>query len=92
MGWSAWCRSHRRELAARFLRATRRHRSVRSFFGSWYRIGGHIETGYWLGAEVVRSLEASLTLREIATLPSSEVRVLLRGGLQRVASELASDE
>ncbi|MCI4365279.1 MAG: M48 family metallopeptidase [Thermoplasmata archaeon] len=82
IGWSRWCRDHEGELASRFLGTVRRHRSVRRFFGSWYQVGGHVETGYWLGERVIRSWESSRTLREIATLPQRSIRVLVGESLR----------
>lgn len=81
--WSRWCRAHRRALSRRFLRDVSHHGSVRPFFGSWYAIGGHIETGYWLGAEIVRGWQPELSLREIATLPNPLVRKRVRDALTR---------
>ena len=86
VGWSAWCRGHEQQLAAQFLRTVHRHRSARRFFGSWYRNGGHVETGYWLGAEVVRSWESTLGLDEIATLPAPSIRERCKDALRRLAS------
>jgi hypothetical protein len=66
--WANWCQRHHRQLAKSFLDSVRRRRSVRRFFGSWYEVGGHIETGYWLGWQAVRALEADRPLREVASL------------------------
>jgi len=89
LGWSAWCQAHQRELALEFMDSIRRHRSVARFFGSWYRVGGHIETGYWLGAELIRSLEPSMSLTDIATLSPASIRSELAESLHRMASARA---
>jgi hypothetical protein len=38
------------------------------FFGSWYELCGHKQTGYYLGWEVVQGLHGELSLVEIARL------------------------
>ncbi len=67
--WRAWCVEHQTWLAAAFLRAADKGESTRRFFGSWHQVGGHKQTGYYLGHQVVDRLQASLTLQEIALLP-----------------------
>lgn len=84
-GWLRWCQENRRWLAAAFLRAARRHRSVRRFFGSWYRIRGHSECGYFLGQEVVEEWRRRDTLTEIAVLSEDKVRRRSRTSLLRLA-------
>ncbi|MCD6518494.1 MAG: hypothetical protein J7M05_01020 [Anaerolineae bacterium] len=72
LNWLAWCQSHRSWLAAEFLRAIDAGRSIRPFFGSWFEIAGHRETGYFLGQEVIRKLEQEYPLQEIALLERLE--------------------
>jgi len=83
--WLAWCEDHRSWLAKKFLSDLRRHRSMRPFFGSWYDIRGYRESGYWLGAEVVATLEATRSWRQLATLPERTVRNLMRSGVEELA-------
>lgn len=71
--WLPWCEAHRADLARMFWRATRARRSVRPFFGSWYRIHGQTECGYYLGAEAIRELARTRSMEEIARLSSTEV-------------------
>lgn len=84
-GWWRYCEAHRAWLAAKFLRDVKARRSVRPFFGSWYSIQGQIETGYYLGSEVVAEWRRTLSLREIAVLPAGEARTLARAALERIA-------
>ncbi|MGC2288903.1 MAG: hypothetical protein WA688_03490 [Thermoplasmata archaeon] len=72
--WLPWCVRHRADLARLFLRDVHARRSVRRFFGSWYTIQGHTECGYYLGAEVVRELGRTRSLKEIACLSAAEAR------------------
>ncbi len=70
--WLAWCQAHRAELAAEYLRSVDQGMPVRPFFGSWYDVKGHRQTGYYLGHELIRELEKSLELRQIALLDSQD--------------------
>ncbi len=83
--WLPWCERHRAWLAAKFLREAQARKSVRPFFGSWDNIRGHIECGYFLGAEMVREWSRTESLREVATLPESVVRRRARTVLRRMA-------
>lgn len=85
-GWPAWCRAHRAWLAAEFLRAVQGEAPVSRFFGSWFDIDGHSETGYYLGCEAIRELEKHLSLREIALLDEIPARV--RPILERMATDI----
>lgn len=72
--WLAWCTENRSRLAALFVRSAHSPRRIRRFFGSWYPMDGHIETGYFLGSEVVREWESTYELREIARWGPDRVR------------------
>jgi hypothetical protein len=82
--WLAWCQEHAEWLAKEFLRAVDAEESVRPFFGSWYDIRGRKQCGYFLGHELIRRLEARLSLKEIALL--SDVDVILRRELEAMQS------
>lgn len=82
LDWDSWCQVHQTWLARKSLRDTKARRSTRPFFGSWYNIQGQIETGCWLGAEMVRVWAESRSLSEIATLEQATVRRLARDGLR----------
>ncbi len=83
-GWRAWCQANETWLAAKFLSAVDKGESLRPFFGSWYNIEGWKQTGYYLGHRVIRCLEASMDLREIAML--GEIEPLMRGELRALAA------
>jgi hypothetical protein len=65
-GWLEWCCEHTAWLAAEFLRRADSHQPVRDFFGSWYELRGWRQCGYYLGHEVVRRLQTTATLDEVA--------------------------
>ena len=71
-GWLDWCQAHRGWLASEFLSLVDRGVSVRPFFGSWFELRGWKQTGYYLGHEVIRHLEESLAMEEIALLDDFE--------------------
>ena len=81
--WLDWCREHVGWLAAEFLRMVDAGQSVRPFFGSWFEVRGRRQCGYFLGRELVRQLEVSSSLREIALLDSRDAR--LRRELEKLA-------
>ena len=79
--WMGWCQDHVDSLATEFLRVVDAGESVRPFFGSWYDIRGRKQCGYYLGHELIRELEAGMSLREIALLDDVEksFRPILQG-------------
>jgi hypothetical protein len=71
--WLAWCQANRSWLAGEFLRRLAadpdgKGGELRPFFGSWYELCGHKQTGYYLGWEVVQGLHGELSLVEMARL------------------------
>jgi hypothetical protein len=66
--WFTWCQANQSRLAAAFLQAADEGKPVNTFFGSWFEIEGHSETGYFLGHEVIKALGRQLSFREIALL------------------------
>ncbi len=85
--WPVWCQEHLGELAAEFLRRVDAGESVRPFFGSWCEVQGRKQTGYFLGHEVIRRLQAIHNLREVALLEGAEVNMLLRQEVERLADQ-----
>jgi len=83
-GWQGWCEANEGWLAAEFLRTVDEGESLRPFFGSWYDIRGWKQTGYYLGHRVIRRLEASMDLHEIALW--DEFEPLLRNELDHLAA------
>ena len=90
--WLPWCEGHRRWLARKFLEDAKARRSVRPFFGSWYRIQGQVQTGYWLGAEVVREWRRVMTFQDCAVVPEVVARRMARRTLREMAAARASPE
>jgi hypothetical protein len=72
--WESWCKSNEAYLAKMFLNRLGSDKGVQSFFGSWFNIKGRIETGYFLGYQLIRKLEQEYSLREIARLDSDRVK------------------
>jgi hypothetical protein len=64
----AWFQHNKQWLATEFLSRLQNNASFKEFFGSWYQLRGHSQTGYYLGSEIIRNLENTYTLKEIATL------------------------
>ncbi|MBU0493971.1 MAG: hypothetical protein KKA73_30095 [Chloroflexi bacterium] len=86
--WLAWCQAHVGALAAEFLRRLDAGEPVREFFGSWYDIQGHSQTGYYLGHEVVRDLERDGTpLPALAVWSEHEVQRQVRRRLRALADQ-----
>jgi hypothetical protein len=73
--WLGWCQDNLGWLAAEFLRRVEAGEAVTPFFGSWFDLRGHKETGYYLGCEVVQRLTDERSVHEIALLEDPE-RVL----------------
>lgn len=67
-GWLTWCQDNRAWLAGEFQRLVDDGESTRPFFGSWYDIRGHKQTGYYLGHEVINHLTDAMSLSDIALL------------------------
>jgi len=85
--WLSWCQEHRSRLASLFLGTVAARRSTRRFFGSWHSIDGYIETGYFLGAEVLRDLGFRSSLRQTALWSADRFRRSARGSLRQMALE-----
>jgi hypothetical protein len=72
--WGSWCKSNEAYLAKTFLSGVASDNGVRGFFGSWLNVNGRIETGYFLGYQLIRKLEQEYSLREIARLDSDRAK------------------
>jgi hypothetical protein len=81
--WLAWCRESRSWLAAEFLHRMDADQEIKDFFGSWFEIHGHSETGYFLGQELIRELEKQSPLQEIALL--EDIAAVARPILEKIA-------
>jgi hypothetical protein len=85
--WLGWCHENKAWLAAEFLRVVEEGETTRPFFGSWYDLRGHKQTGYFLGHEVVNNLAHTMALTDIALLDEGET---LSKVMRRVLSELTA--
>jgi len=83
--WVSWCEQELPWLAREFLRVVEAGDDVRPFFGSWFALRGRKQTGYFLGCEVVRQLEAQKTLQEIALL--EDVEAVFSDVLRAIAAD-----
>ena len=83
--WLAWCRRNRRFLSSKFLASIASRSRWNHFFGSWFRIRGQTETGYYLGSEIVREWEERMPVREISTWTTDQIRRRGRASLERFA-------
>lgn len=71
--WIIWCHEMQEFLASEFLSCIDEGRDFSSFFSSWHTIGGHSQTGYFLGHEAIKDLQSQgMSLREIAVLDHPE--------------------
>jgi hypothetical protein len=66
--WLDWCRENKSWLESEFLRRVKSGEDIRPFFGSWFDVQGQKQSGYFLGHELVRTLENSQSLEEIALI------------------------
>lgn len=64
--WENWCEENKRWLAREFIRRLDKNLDMRPFFGSWLKLRGHSQTGYFLGSEIVERLEQEHSIEEIA--------------------------
>jgi hypothetical protein len=81
--WLAWCCENRAFLAREFLQTINSGKPVNRFFGSWYEIHGKSETGYYLGAEIIRELNQLYSLKDIALL--DDIAVYLQPIIEKIS-------
>lgn len=84
--WLSWCQSNQRWLAARYLDIVSSGKPVNSFFGSWYDIQGHSQTGYFLGHEAIKQLDCKMSIVDIALLDAPDY------GMGKVLEQIARGE
>jgi hypothetical protein len=80
---SAWFERNKQWLADQFLAHLKNNRNFKDFFGSWYQLRGHSQTGYVLGSAIVKQLEKDFSFQEIATIDHVSSR--MKQGLHAIA-------
>ena len=55
---------------------------VNDFFGSWLNIDGKMYCGYFLGYMVIRKLEKTLSMKQIAKLSENKVESMVMDALR----------
>ena len=73
--WPSWYSRNRRWLVKEFLKRLETDGDMKPFFGSWYTLGGHSQSGYFLGSDLIKTLEKSYSPEEIATLSNISKRM-----------------
>jgi len=81
--WVNWCRRNLGFLAKLYMEYAEKNKAVNVFYGTFFNIKGYLQTGYYLGHELIKYLERkySLNLRIIANLPLSEIKVKVKNFL-----------
>lgn len=73
--WTEKCNSNKNELKKLYLRALLDEQTgIRNFFGDWFEILGISDTGYFLGAELIKELDKKHSVKAIAQLPFSAIK------------------
>lgn len=85
--WLEQCKKQVSKLSSEYLRRVKAHEPVNEFFGHWLQVRGLSQTGYFLGHELVKSLEAGMDLKDAAKLPVEKVRKLSLCFLQRAQGQ-----
>ena len=67
-GWLAWCKQHRYRLFVEYRRRIDQDERVQPFFGDWCQFEEHSDIGYFLGAEIIKTLSHQYSLNELADL------------------------
>lgn len=81
--WLTWCKENGCRLAALYLDMTEGNMATDCFFGDWLDVEGRKHVGYYLGHELIRSLEPKMSIREIAAL--EDVDAAVESFLRRMA-------
>lgn len=76
--WRAWCERNRRELFREYLSRVEKGAPVREFFGDWNSYRGHSDVGYYLGAELIRSLSVDGGPDGLADCTEAQILAALR--------------
>lgn len=72
-GWLDWCNENKNSLFAEYKRRVDSNESTQDFFGDWCSYQGHSDVGYYLGAELIKSMAANQSIKEVANMKTSEL-------------------
>ncbi|MBE6608734.1 MAG: hypothetical protein E7633_09295 [Ruminococcaceae bacterium] len=76
-GWLNWCTENEKKLFSEYLIRVQDGKSVQNFFGDWNSFEGHSDTGYFIGAKLVREATQKYSLKKILNLSFYEIEELL---------------
>jgi hypothetical protein len=75
-GWLDWCKTNKARLSAMYLDLAKAGIGTNSFFGDWLNIENKKQVGYYLGCEMMRTLEKTIGMKQIAEIePVEDVTV-----------------
>ena len=76
-GWLNWCTQNQTRLFAEYIRRIEHNESIQHFFGDWFRIEGHSDVGYFLGAALIRTALKEYAIDELPHLALPDIKRLL---------------
>ena len=76
-GWLNWCIENEKKLFNEYLSRIQEGKSVQNFFGDWSSFEGHSDTGYFIGAKLVREATRKYSLKKALNLSFNEIEELL---------------
>jgi len=86
--WLKWCKENLSFLASEYLRRVEHNEPVNDFFGSWLNVKGKSQTGYYLGHELIKSLEKQMDITKVATMDLE----CIKDNAKRILRKLSSSE
>jgi hypothetical protein len=75
--WLTWCSNNAKNLAKLFLEYINYNKNTNEFFGSWFKISGYSQTGYFLGHRVIKELEKNKSFKDIGLLNDDDLDNIL---------------
>ncbi|WP_372998751.1 hypothetical protein [Lutispora sp.] len=72
--WVERCKANEKQLKKLYLAVLYdKEKGTRDFFGDWFEVLGISDTGYYLGAEFIRSLDKQYNIEDIGKLQFWEI-------------------
>jgi len=72
--WLERCNANEKQLKKLYLTALHdKEKGTRDFFGDWFEVLGISDTGYYLGAEFIKSLDKQYNIEDIGKLQFREI-------------------